>query len=196
MNKSIYNNYEHQMAYHCAPTIKGIKCGSMVAFTVDSDNSFRNFLESHAKCFQCHGLAYLQLSRQRNHTLMFFYRPQLLTRLLRRPLAIDILKNFDYPMEKGIDEATLPALLEHLKNRIAKCEGFPHEIGIFLGYPPADVQAFIENKGQNFLYSGFWKVYTNEAAQKHLFQCYNDCINDMCDRLRAGESLSEVMGAA
>ncbi len=86
MNKSIYNNYEHQMAYHCAPTIKGIKCGSMVAFTVDSDNSFRNFLESHAKCFQCHGLAYLQLSRQRNHTLMFFYRPQLLTRLLRRPL--------------------------------------------------------------------------------------------------------------
>ena len=195
MNNKI-PDYEHQLAYHCAPTIKGIKCGSMVAFRINSDNSFRNFLTKHHQCLKCHGIEYLQLTRQKNHSLMLFFRPQLLTRLIKRPLAIDILKKFHYPLPKAIDEHALPALLEHLKKRIAQCDGFPHEIGIFLGYPPADVQGFIQNKGQNFLYSGFWKVYSNEAAQKQLFDCYNNCINTMCARLKAGESLQEVIGAA
>ncbi|WP_027406738.1 DUF3793 family protein [Anaerovibrio sp. RM50] len=196
MNNNVSDDYEHQMAYHCAPTIKSIKCGSMVAFKIDSDNSFQNFLQNHKICFECHGIKYLMLSRQKNHALMYFYRPQLLTRLLRRPLAIDILKNYGYPIEIGPDEEILPTLLDYLKKRIAQCDGFPHEIGIFLGYPPTDVQGFIKNKGQNFLYSGFWKVYSNEAAQKHLFECYNKCINNMCDRLRAGESLQSLISAA
>ncbi|ORT99835.1 hypothetical protein D081_1416 [Anaerovibrio sp. JC8] len=197
MNKNnLYDNYEHQMAYHCAPTIKGIKCGSMVAFKINSDDSFQDFMQKHHTCFKCHGIKYLMLSRQKRHALMLFYRPKLLTRLLRRPLAIDILKSFGYPVEKGISEESLPVLLDRLKKRIAECDGFPHEIGIFLGYPPADVQGFIKNKGQNYLYSGFWKVYSNEAAQKHLFECYNNCINNMCARLKSGESLQDLISAA
>ena len=35
--------------------------------------------------------------------------------------------------------------------------GFPHEIGLVLGYPPVDVEGFIKKEGRDFLYSGYWK---------------------------------------
>ena len=42
---------------------------------------------------------------------------------------------------------------------------FPHEIGIFLGYPLADVAGFIRNKGRNCKCIGTWKVY-GDAFEK------------------------------
>lgn len=36
---------------------------------------------------------------------------------------------------------------------------FPHEVGLFLGYPVWDVKGFIEHKGQQYKLCGYWKVY-------------------------------------
>ncbi|MCD8022800.1 MAG: DUF3793 family protein [Lachnospiraceae bacterium] len=49
---------------------------------------------------------------------------------------------------------------------------FPHEMGIFLGYPLEDVRGFIENRGQNFKMSGYWKVYGDVAYASRVFQLY------------------------
>ena len=49
---------------------------------------------------------------------------------------------------------------------------FPHEIGIFLGYPLDDVEGFIKNKGQNFLLNGYWKVYSNKEEKEKIFKAY------------------------
>ena len=38
--------------------------------------------------------------------------------------------------------------------------GFPHEIGLLLGYRQRIMTGFIENNGKNFLYIGYWKVYS------------------------------------
>ena len=40
---------------------------------------------------------------------------------------------------------------------------FPHEIGLFLSYPPEDVQGFIDHHARDFKLSGLWKVYGDEA---------------------------------
>ena len=52
-------------------------------------------------------------------------------------------------------------------------EGCPHEIGVFLGYPLADVKAFIQNKGKNYLINGYWKVYSDVPGAEKLFHSYN-----------------------
>ena len=52
---------------------------------------------------------------------------------------------------------------------------FPHEIGLFLGYPFDDVMGFIENRGENFLCSGCWKVYAKERDALACFCSYKDC---------------------
>ncbi|MCR5177102.1 MAG: DUF3793 family protein [Anaerovibrio sp.] len=183
--------YEHQLACHCAPTFRGIKAGSMIALQVKNSKEFNMFLQDYAECFRCHGIEFIQLSKQKNHRLMLFYKPELMKRMLRRPLAVEILKQFGYPVDEKLD-----SLLEYLVKRVKESAGFPHEIGIFLGYPPQDVKGFIDYKGHNYLFSGLWKVYSNVPAVKRLFQCYNDCINNLCNQLSSGTSLREAIRAA
>lgn len=187
----VHNYYERQLVYHGAPTLKGIKAGSMIALKVSEQASLGDFFRKYQGLFADQGIEYIQLMRQKQHMLMLFYRPDMLGRMLRRPLARAILQEYGYSVDEG-----LRSMLNRLLERMEECDGFPHEIGLFLGYPPQDVQGFIEHKGHNFLFCGFWKVYANEAAVKRLFQCYNDCINKMWSRLLAGESLQEAIMAA
>ena len=39
---------------------------------------------------------------------------------------------------------------------------FPHEVGLFLSYPPEDVKGFIAHRANDFKCAGLWKVYGNE----------------------------------
>ena len=62
-----------------------------------------------------------------------------------------------------------------------KSEGtFPHEIGLFLGYPPEDVLGFIHNKGRNHKCIGCWKVYGDEATARAVFRKYRECTRIYC----------------
>ncbi len=50
--------------------------------------------------------------------------------------------------------------LRNLTDRIADCAEFPHEIGVFLDYPLADVIGFMENRGAGYRCQGCWKAYS------------------------------------
>ena len=55
---------------------------------------------------------------------------------------------------------------------------FPHEIGIFLGYPLWDVEGFIANKGQNYKLCGYWKVYEDVSGAIDRFREYDTLRED------------------
>lgn len=59
--------------------------------------------------------------------------------------------------------------IRNLRIRINSSKTFPHEIGLFLGYPVEDVKGFIENKGENCVKCGAWKVYCNPEEKMHFF---------------------------
>ena len=42
-------------------------------------------------------------------------------------------------------------------------QGFPHEIGVILGYPVEDVIEFEKHQGKNCKYCGCWKRYSKAA---------------------------------
>ena len=73
---------------------------------------------------------------------------------------------------------------------------FPHEIGLFLSYPPEDVQGFIENHAQNFKLSGLWKVYGDEAYARAAFAKYKKCTDIYCRSWRSGASLEALTVAS
>lgn len=179
------------LAMHCAPTFVGMKAASMVAMPGRSLEELRDFFAGYEQCFACKGLKMLELRQQKEHVLLLIYRPTVLERLLRRPLAREILKKCGYP-----ENASVTELLTHLQERMEKNASFPHEIGLFLGYPPHDVAGFIIHGGQNFLCSGFWKVYDNAKAVQRLFSCYDACIKEVCARLQEGESLQSMIRRA
>ena len=74
--------------------------------------------------------------------------------------------------------------------------GFPHEIGLFLDYPPEDVQAFIETGGEGCKLCGYWKVYHDVEAARERFACFDACRACLCRMLAAGNTISQLLCAA
>jgi hypothetical protein len=111
-------------------------------------------------------------------------------RTLHQPKAMELLEQFGYRRED-----TLAELLERLKIRMQVRKTFLHEVGLFLGYPPDDVAGFIENKGQNYAFSGYWKVYANEERTRALFDLYTDCSQNFCMELEKGRRFEELVRA-
>lgn len=59
--------------------------------------------------------------------------------------------------------------------RLHDSDEFPHEIGLFLGYPPEDVSGFIENRPGSCKLTGIWKVYGNAEEASRTFEKYKKC---------------------
>jgi hypothetical protein len=90
-------------------------------------------------------------------------------------------------------ESGFYAVLSELLHRLAGEGMFPHEVGIFLGYPLEDVKAFEVMSGRACRYSGFWKVYSDvDTAQKQM-EIYKSCCARCRELVRNG---MEVPAAA
>ncbi len=72
--------------------------------------------------------------------------------------------------------------LNDLFNRLKNLKPFPHEVGLFLGYPYEDVIGFEMNGGQNCKYCGYWKSYTNPLQAKSCCAQYKLC-SQICKQL-------------
>ena len=88
-------------------------------------------------------------------------------------------------------------LAEHHEFAARFAEGgcFPHESGIFLGYPLEDVCGFIANKGNHAKLCGEWKVYGDAHAAARTFHRYTCCRQDYLDRFAVGTTLDSLIVA-
>lgn len=78
--------------------------------------------------------------------------------------------------------------LSCLIGRLRNNADFPHEVGLFLGYPPEDVRGFIENRASGFKLIGCWKVYGDVDAARKKFESFESCTH----RSR-GKALDEII---
>ena len=100
-------------------------------------------------------------------------------------------------MKKYGYESIDPAYaLERLRSRLAQREDFPHEIGLFLGYPLGDVIGFIKNAGQNCKCVGCWKVYCNECEAVKVFAKFKKCTSVYVRLWNQGRSVRQLTVAA
>jgi hypothetical protein len=73
---------------------------------------------------------------------------------------------------------------------------FPHEIGLLLGYPADDVKGFIDNGGKNFLYTGYWKVYSDLHETIEVFEKYNHAKKLITQLVKQGSSIRSILNLA
>ena len=71
-------------------------------------------------------------------------------------------------------------------------EHYPHEMGIFLGYPLEDVRGFIRHEGKESRYTGYWKVYGDVTQAKQIFQAYDDAKECAVMEYMAGKHMREI----
>ena len=115
----------------------------------------------------------------------------LMAQALERDGVEEILTPCGYDLSRPVEE-----ILAHLGQRVRQGGSFPHEIGLFLGYPVEDVVGFIENQGQNFKLCGPWKVYGDVEAAQQCFTRMQKVSQKIRERMEQGNTLFQVFAVA
>ncbi len=89
---------------------------------------------------------------------VLFYHYASLDNTLRNKENLKFLRKLGYP-----DPYSLEVYLDLLAKRLNQ-DDFPHEIGIFLGYPLKDVLGFIGHPSLQLVKTKGWKIYGNEKT--------------------------------
>ena len=173
---------EELIVRHCAPTLANLKTGSLFVCPIADRPSFFGSLRSLNELLVPKGLRALPLRIREYSALIYLYRPSRLKKDLEDPAAIKILQDHGY----SCYGKCLPKLIE----RIRASEEFPHEIGLFLGYPPEDVQGFLDHRPCKC--SGCWKVYGDENKAKKTFDLYKKCERVYCQQLARGIDIKRL----
>lgn len=172
VNKDISRTFEAVLVRQCAPTLAGMKPGSIFCFNHSPLEVSRQKVCQWNKQLAPFGLT-VQILLERpssSSVIVFVYRHNRLEQML----SDDAYQSFW--AQAGYERTNLDDLLEQLAQRLRTQPEFPHEIGVFLGYPLRDVIGFIENHGRNFTCCGFWKSYGDPAEMQVCFACYRRCI--------------------
>jgi hypothetical protein len=183
-------NLENALVKHCAPTLAGLKTASMINVAFKCPKQLAKMLTHLNNALNHKGLTLRLLHNSENRALIYVYRQNKLIADLNQEGVWKFLNNLGYTSSDPDD------CLTFLTQRIRDYDGFPHEIGLFLSYPLADVEGFIKNKGENCKLCGYWKVYDNESATKALFEKYKKCTKKYSECFRNGSSLEKLTVAA
>lgn len=184
--------FESVLVRQCAPTLAGIKPGSIFSFNRSPLEISRQKVRQWDKRLAPLGLA-VQILLERpcsSWAIVYVYWRTHLERLLSGNACQRFLAKAGYV---GTD---LDGLLNQLARRLQTQPEFPHEIGVFLGYPLRDVISFIENRGRNFTCCGFWKSYGDPTEVEARFASYRRCIHTYVNLYEQGTPIEKLAVSA
>ena len=166
------------------------KSCSSCASLVCTDQTLRSFLCNATHELSLFGVTLLATSAISGGKVTFVaYRPELVEDILAKSEHCEFLAAFGHSTE------SVQALMKSMRSRISafhskRC-AFPHEIGLVLGYPLADVQGFIN--GQLELFTGAWKVYDNTSETRLRLEQLKEAEEHCKHRFYQGESLAQIL---
>ena len=177
---------EETVVRQAAPTLAGVKTGSLFPYRCESAEDLRADIRAFNRTLVPRGMCLLVLRMMERSALLYLYRPAELERDLKDSTAREVLEEAGYRCD------SCAACVRELVERFRREGEFPHEIGLFLSYPPEDVRGFIENHARNYKLAGPWKVYGDVAQARQTFEKYRKCTDSYCRSLRAGFSLAQL----
>ncbi len=178
--------FVRQVIENCAPTLAGLKTGNL--FSVKNEDY--DILEETKKLNRVlvkRGLRIVPIKKGPKRTLIYLYRPHRLTADLCQEEAVDILA------KKGYSTESCASAIVQLAKHITSDDEFPHEIGLFLGYPPSDVKCFMNSPRDGVKCTGCWKAYSNECEAKRVFEKYKACTKTYISQMKKGKSLESLV---
>ncbi|MDY6366900.1 MAG: DUF3793 family protein [Clostridia bacterium] len=176
---------EEKLLKHCSPTLAGLKTGSMFNLT-GCREGLNSYMRSLNERLSVKGVRVIPLKFSDESALVYVYRPKRLEKDLKDDCTAKILVGLGY------DVKSVPKCLACLIKRMRAEQNFPHEVGLFLSYPPEDVKGFIENGGECFKCCGCWKVYGDVSLSERTFCKYKRCTDVYVKCYREGIELEKL----
>ncbi|MCI5649032.1 MAG: DUF3793 family protein [Fusicatenibacter sp.] len=171
---------------HCSPTLAGLKTANLFSCSYTDREELISSVRGLNQRLAPKGIRVIPLRLSAQKVLIYLYRPDKLVNDFAKEDAAELLKKYGYSSYECSRN------LARLGRRLRETEEFPHEIGLFLGYPPEDVLGFIENGAEGYKYSGCWKVYGDEKKAKKQFERYKKCTRIYYSQWEKGKSIERL----
>lgn len=186
-------SFEQTLIEHGALTLAGLKPASLFRFhSRDREVFIAHFLACRDELARC-GLRLIILKgcKRSDSYLVCLYRERELAALLSQPEYRCFLLTMGYQPWDGVR-----GCLRQLATRLCLEAEFPHEVGLFLGYPLEDVAGFIAHGGKYYTYCGCWKCYGDPEEARRRFARYRRCTALYRSRYAQGATLGQLTVAA
>ncbi|RJE49027.1 MULTISPECIES: DUF3793 family protein [unclassified Dehalobacter] len=179
------------ITYHLAPLLIASKPAELLTFTTAIK---KDVLETWDQIKdRLHPYVTVQeIVRNKASVSILFYIADRLSSILQIPENQHFLRSLGYFGEMDQDTA-----IQALKQKWL-IGTFPHEIGLFLGFPLDDVADFIYFPDKKPLLIGYWKVYHSPEKARRIFREYNEArhayIRYMLDGNKSEDFLKRMGG--
>ena len=185
-------SFEKMLVEQCAPTLAGVKPANLFRFGGTDPETICALAADWDRRLTPKGLrvTVLKECRKTRACMIYVYREERLGRVLSDAENLAFLDRMGYRTEDGI------GMLDLLSRRFCLEQDYPHEIGVFLGYPLEDVVGFIEHRGWNYTCCGLWKSYGDPAAAEACFARYRNCTSQYKRMYDLGLSAVQLAVAA
>lgn len=171
----------------CSEVLAGVKPANLISLVNRTRSCGRNLYQlwqSHNEGLAARlgDLTFKVLQTRQGALLLLCYNQGHLERHLSHAGIRTLLHKSGYRAD-----ATCAALLDEMCSRIGANDSFPHEIGLFIGYPAKDVAAFMGMVKLPFACQGPWKIYGNPDQSLCLAEQYRCCRRRMSAVLSSGD---------
>ena len=185
-------NFETVMIEQCAPVLAGLKPAGLFRYETRDCADLAARVHRWNDQLGEKGLKVRVLKgcAQTHRYLIYVYRESRLRQVLADEAVREFLHREGYALPE--DASDCDGMLRQLSRRLCCEADFPHEIGLFLGYPPEDVAGFVRHRGKGCKCVGCWKVYGDEAAARRQFAAFKACTANYCRRRAKGASLARL----
>ncbi len=174
------------LSYFCAPALAGIKPANTLTCQKMLISDIPNQIEKLSGELNPCDIYIEVLCEYERYILIMAYRKKVLENHLTQEDNRAFLSKFGYSGCTDVCE-----YLSFLKSRFSYCE-FPHEIGVFLGYPLCDIYGFINHRSEGCLMAGEWRVYHNMDKASAMFERYRLCRTSLAKKVIEGRSLADI----
>lgn len=177
---------EEHIVRNCAPTLAGLKTGNLFSCACESKEAAFAFVRKMNHRLGKKGVRLLPLRFTEGRALFYLFRPAKLRKDLSCETARSLLDARGYRTDK------CETCVVDLTRKLQSQEDFPHEIGLFLGYPVEDVCGFIENRACGHKCVGCWKVYGDEEAAQKTFAKFKRCTRVYCQQWQKNQDIERL----
>lgn len=170
-----------------APVITGLKPSAIITVTKAEKQILEDLFAGTKICI-------IGLHSGRKESILLYQREKLEELLDRKAV-----QSFLQSLAVGYGNFSLEEVLRHFTERFSlykeKQADFPHEVGVFLGYPLRDVKIYMKNPLAKAKLTGYWKVFTEVESALACFQAYDMCIQSFTLMLKSGLSCRDLVMA-
>ena len=178
-------NFDQIIVQSSSPTFCNIKPGNL--FFVKNDDFDSSKFEAWKESFFKKGLMAFANQISEGSTAIL-----VLNVCWVRKILADIFVQ-SYLSEKGYHTSSVFDFVEELFTRMIENEGFPHEVGVIIGYPVHDVIEFENHQGNDCKYCGCWKSYSDIENARECHCKFTEC-SRLCKKWYGeGYSINQII---